>query len=178
MLHLILALQENNFYNLFILLFLDYSKCYLSFLSKRSYHDLLWLPSIHNKLLRSKAWLILHLIPYITTLSSSFSFSEIIWHNHLTNIENSFPILLVIKKTRGVSEPCSTFEILDLQSPLLVFIQFKKSFECFVFMALNNRIKKPYIEKCCLFMSPKPSCTDISLRFHRYVSTYWLFFSS
>ena len=40
-LHLILVLQENNLYNFYILLFLNYSKCYLSFSSKRSYRDLL-----------------------------------------------------------------------------------------------------------------------------------------
>ena len=60
----------------------------------------------------------------------------------------------VIEKTRRVSEPCSRF--------LLVFIQFVTSFECFVFMALSVRIKNPYIEKCLLSMTQKPSCVDIS----------------
>ena len=40
-LHLILVLQGNNLYNFYILSFLDYSKCYLSFWSKWSDRDLL-----------------------------------------------------------------------------------------------------------------------------------------
>ena len=39
--HLVLVLQENNLYNFYILLFLNYSKFYLSFSRKRSYCDLL-----------------------------------------------------------------------------------------------------------------------------------------
>ena len=39
--HLVLVLQENNLYNFYISLFLNYSKFYLSFSRKRSYRDLL-----------------------------------------------------------------------------------------------------------------------------------------
>ena len=42
----------------------------------------------------------------------------------------------------------------------LVFFQSVASFECFVFMALSVWIKNPYIEKCLLSTTPKPSCAD------------------
>ena len=66
--------------------------------------DILWLPHRHNKLLRNNASRTLHLTPYLTTLSSSFHFSEITWHNRLTNIVVSLPIPPIIEKTRGVNE--------------------------------------------------------------------------
>lgn len=46
------------------------------------------------------------------SISSSFRFDEIILLIHLTNIKHSLSIPPDIKKTRGVSKPCSTFKAL------------------------------------------------------------------
>ena len=74
--------------------------------------QILWLPHTHSKLLRSNAQLILHLSPYITRLSSSFRFSEIIWHNRLKNFEHSLWILLLYSRWRyqGLFEKWSTLD--------------------------------------------------------------------
>ena len=109
----------------------------------------------------------------LVLLSSSFRFNEIIWHNYLTNIERFFPISLVIKKNKGSKQALSNIRNSGVVISFLpVFVQFVASFECFVFMALSVRIKNLCIEKCPSSTTPKPSCTNISLCFHWYVSTY------
>ena len=58
-------------------------------------------PRMHNRQLRNNAKLILHLIPYVTTLNSSFRFIEISWLSFLTNIKNSLPIPTVSENKSG-----------------------------------------------------------------------------
>ena len=100
-------------------------------------------PRTHNKLLRSNALVTLHLISYVTKLSSSSqSFDK---HRALSSPTTCY------RENKG-----SKRAFFNIQNPgavisfLLVFIQFITSFEYFVFMALSVRIKNHYIKKCPL----------------------------
>ena len=66
---------------------------------------------MHDRQLRNNAKLILHLIPYVTKLNSSFRFIEISRLSFLANIEHYLPILLVAENTSGVKVSCSMFKI-------------------------------------------------------------------
>ena len=119
--------------------------------------EILRLPHTHSKLLRSNAQLILHLSPYITRLSSSFRFSEIIWHNRLTNIEHSLWILLLYSLWiyQGLFEKWSTLDSKKFYAILFQKLVFLISLYPEFLEKKNKEIKKSWFWSIlAVFVSP------------------------
>ena len=96
----------------------------------------------------------MHLSPYITRLSSSFCFSEIIWHNLLTNIGHSLWILLLYSLWiyQGLFEKWSTLDPKKFYPILLQKLVFLISLYPEFFEKKNKEIKKSwFLVNCCCF---------------------------